>query len=156
MLLLDVIPDPTEPVVTPPPDAPTAVIEAGPFSEPAVAPWSDGEMTTSFSYSYVQGAELPALRLLWADGDKVPIDFTTGFTFQFLVGPIGDTAIFVKSTGILGAVGHIDVIWSPEPGEDLNLLPVGRHAAEIRARRTSDAADRIRQGEIIIEPGIQG
>lgn len=109
---------------------------------------------STFSYPYMQGAELPALRVPWADGDGFAIDFSSGWTFVMAVGLIGGTAKFTKSSGISGGLGFIDVAWSPNIATDLNTLTPGRYDAQLRAHRTSDSADRIRLGEIIISAGI--
>lgn len=110
----------------------------------------------TFAFEYVRGAELPALRLPWADRDGFDIDFSSGWTFGLLIGHLGSLALVSKSSGISGGVGYIDIAWSADPGFDLNTLPVGRYEAQITARRTGDNSDRVRLGEITILTGILG
>jgi hypothetical protein len=142
---------------TAPIDSPVGFVLLPPYREPTVASWGESSVSgPTFSYEYKIGAELPALRIPWADGQGFDIDFTTGWTFQFLIGRVNETALVSKSSGLVGGMGFIDVVWSPIITRDLNLLPVGRYDAELRARRTLDGSDRIRAGELIIAAGILG
>lgn len=160
MLLLVVIDPPTPAVGTPdvpitPPEPSTGIIVADGYQEPSVPRWRDRPMSgPTFAYEYVTGAELPTLHIPWSDFEDSAIDFSNGYAFTLFVGHIGELAIFAKTAGISGSVGAIDIAWSPTAGQDLNLLEPGRYNCMLRARRTSDSADRKRLGEITILAGI--
>lgn len=156
LVVVDVPADDTPPPVITPPDPSTGIIVLDPYSEPAIAPWWEGSPMSgpTFSMEYIRGAELPAMRIPWAEETGIAIDFTTGWTFSLLIGHIGKTADVAKVAGITGGLGHIDVAWSTDFATDLNALALGTYDAQLSARRTSDTADRIRMGELIILPGI--
>lgn len=162
MLLLVPIhldPDDTSPVTPVPiiPDSPSGILAGAVYREPSVAPYSEGTLSgPTFTYEYVTGAELPTLRIPWADRDDFAIDFSTGYQFTLFIGHLGETAAVLKTAGIVGGVGYVDIGWDPTPGVDLNTLDPGRYDAQLRARRVVDSADRIRIGAIVIINGILG
>lgn len=54
---------------------------------------------------YHRSAERPALKLWLFDDDGVLIDLSSGWTFAFKVGRVGQAAVLNKTTSIVGAVG---------------------------------------------------
>lgn len=57
------------------------------------------------SLTIYRSAERPSIRLWLLDDAGALIDFSSGYTFTFKIGPAGATAVFTKSTGITGAAG---------------------------------------------------
>lgn len=108
----------------------------------------------TFCYEYLTGAELPALRIPWADRDGFDVDFTVGWLFTVTIGSLGSVPLIAKTSGIVGGVGYIDISWSADVGTDLDLLPVGRYDMQINARRASDMRDRRRLGELVISRSL--
>lgn len=53
-------------------------------------------------WQYTRGAELPSITIEALDADGLPIDFSTGWTFQVKVGEPGKTAL-VTTTSVVGA-----------------------------------------------------
>lgn len=53
-------------------------------------------------WQYTRGAELPAITIEALDADGLPIDFSTGWTFEVKVGEPGKTAL-VTTTSVVGA-----------------------------------------------------
>lgn len=53
-------------------------------------------------WTYTRGAELPAITIEALDADGLPIDFSSGWTFEVKVGEPGKTAL-VTTTTVVGA-----------------------------------------------------
>lgn len=99
---------------------------------------------------YVVGSELPDLTLEWYDRSGALIDFSSGWTFQVKVAPVGSTtASFTKTTGITGAATAPNVIigWV---AADLGALTAGSYEVQVKATRNSDSKDRFNPDPIRI------
>ena len=100
---------------------------------------------------YHRGAERPALKLWLLDDDNTLIDFSSGYSFQFLIGVVGETAVLTKTTGITGAAGagvaptgtpNVTVTWA---ANDLDIVP-GSYVWQLKA--TTSSLDRLFSGVI--------
>lgn len=92
---------------------------------------------------YYKGAALPDLACLWLDDDGNPIDFTTGYTFEALIGTPGTPALFTKTDGFTGADTdpNLTLAW-PTTGELQDLAPNKSYSIDITATRQSDGKPR--------------
>ncbi len=93
------------------------------------------------SWVYRADAEVPSYTVLWRDSSNVPIDFSTGYTFEVkLVNRSSGAVALTKTTGITGSDGssgyNIVVAWSV--GE-LNVTP---GIYEVHLTATTETADR--------------
>ena len=99
---------------------------------------------------YRSTAERPAAELWLFDDDGTLIDFSSGYTFVFKIGVVGQTALLTKSSGITGAAGsgsepsgtpNVTVTWT---AGDLTIAP-GTYAWQLTA--TTSSLDRLFVGQ---------
>lgn len=105
-------------------------------------------------FSYHVNAERPNAKLWLKDDDGSLIDFSTGYTFVFVVGVPGQVGLLVKSLGITGAAGsgeappatggvpNVTIDWAPG---DLAVLTKGIHTWQLFA--TTGGEDRVFEGD---------
>lgn len=98
---------------------------------------------------YVQGAELPDALCRFAVGEV--IDFTTGWTFVVKVAPRpGQTATFTKSTGFVGGVNAVRVVWDDD---EIGSLNPGTYVFELTCAATG-AKQRRHQATLVIHAAV--
>ena len=66
-------------------------------------------------WQYTRGAELPSITIEALDADGLPIDFSTGWTFEVKVGEPGKTAL-VTTTTVVGAATKPNLTVNFAPG----------------------------------------
>lgn len=108
--------------------------------------------------SYIKGAELPPVPLRLLDSAGTALALASGWTFTVKIGHPGETALYTKTTGIVGS--------TPAPGDttspnlviswtagELDALPVDRYRLQLQARNGSDQ-DRIWQLEFALKRAV--
>lgn len=103
---------------------------------------------------YIEGSDLPDLAFAWFDGNKVLIDFSTGYTFELKIGLRGRTALITKTTGITGAATSPNVTISWSTSGELNALAAGNYTGQLTAQRTADNKQRVMTFEFIVESKV--
>lgn len=93
---------------------------------------------------YYKSAERPDITLTWRGNNGAVLDLSVGYSFELKIGSPGSAAIFTKTAGINGAQTSPNLTISFISGE-LDDVPVGLHAAQLRARETAGSQDRYMQ-----------
>ena len=88
---------------------------------------------------YEIGEELDPLEITWLDADGNVRNFASGWTFEFKLGTIGQTALLTKTTNITGAATGPNV--TINFAVDELVVVAGSYTGQLRARRTSDNKD---------------
>lgn len=103
---------------------------------------------------YITGADLPDLKITWTDNDNAVINFSTGWTFEALVGKRSHPALITKTTGITGASSAPNLTIAWDEGE-LDALTAGNsYDVVITATRTADDKQRKMTATIFIKDTV--
>lgn len=112
----------------------------------------------SGSLHYYRGAERPDIKLWLLDDDGALIDFSSGYTFVFKLGVIGEPAVFTKTEGITGAAGsgtegdgapNVTVTFA---ADELDGVPPAYYVWQLKA--TSGGLDRFYVGQFLLDEVI--
>jgi hypothetical protein len=88
-------------------------------------------------FEHTLGSELPDDAFEWTDAQNSLINFSTGWTFQVVVGFPNQTAVLTKTTGITGAATAPNVTISWADGELDDPLTAGTWPGWISATNTA-------------------
>lgn len=107
--------------------------------------------------SYNAAAERPGLGLWLRDSANALINFSSGYSFTFKVGPRNGAALLTKTSNIAGAAGdgeeptgtpNVVILWAA--GE--LALPAGVYHCELTC--TTSSADRVFEFDMVITAAL--
>ena len=106
------------------------------------------------SATWLAGATLPDLGVIWLDDAGQLHQFAAGWTFTIEVArSLKDAALFTKVSGITGADTSPNVLAAWDDGEIGDLTP-GRYLVQVTAIRTSDSHTLKGYARLLIRPSI--